>query len=207
MSVLSREVMVLNRNWNPVAIVSVQRALCLVIGTYKSGEPKARILDAYQEFRLFSWKDWSDLKAGDGEAVIRSSKQNCRVPEIILLSRYNKFPQQKVHFSRRTIFRRDENTCQYCGCKPGTENLGLDHLVARSRGGLTTWENIVLSCTDCNRKKGNRLLSEAGMSFYFPGYKPTKPKFAFFSGKIKCKSWGMLLGEAYWGCELVNDNK
>src|SRR5882762_2976694 len=123
MIVTNRTVLVLNRGWNPVAVVPLERAMGLIVGTYKDGEPKARILDATKDFCLFSWHDWAQLKAGDGEAVIRGVKQNFRVPEIILLSKYNRLPQQRIHFSRRTIYKRDNNRCCYCGCKPGTAEL------------------------------------------------------------------------------------
>lgn len=209
MSVMTqRKVLVLNRGWNPIAVVNLDKAMCLVCSTYKNDEPKARILDAAQDFKLFTWADWAELVPAEGEPIIRSAKANFRIPEIILLSRYNKLPQQRVHFSRRTIYRRDGNQCQYCGCKPGTAELSIDHVLARSKGGKTEWTNCVLACTSCNRKKADRILSwrntadEVNMKLL---KQPKKPKFTFYKGDYRCKSWESILGACYWETELAND--
>lgn len=208
-----RKVLVLNKGWNPIAVVSLERAMCLVMGTvHEKGRvvlgpdgrpmPKAQIIDATQDFRQFTWEDWSSLIAAEGESVVRSAKNSYRIPEIILLSRYNKLPQQRVHFSRRTIYRRDGNQCQYCGCKPGTSELTIDHIKPRAQGGLTTWENCCLACTKCNRRKADRTPEQAGMKL---ARKPFKPKFTLYKGDFKCQSWVDLLGVAYWNTELESD--
>jgi 5-methylcytosine-specific restriction endonuclease McrA len=202
-AVENRKVLVLNRGWNPIAVVSLEEALKKVIGSDDADEPKARIIDANQDFRLFTWEDWSKLKAEDGEAVVRSAKDAFRIPEIILLSKYKGFPQQRVHFSRRTIYRRDGNQCQYCLKKPGTSELTIDHIVPRAQGGKTTWENCCLACTPCNRKKADRTPEQAHMKL---ARKPFKPKFTLYKGDYRCKSWEQILGVAYWETELESDN-
>ena len=117
--VANRKVLVLNKGWSPIAVVSLERAMCLIVGTVPgktlpNGKPmpKATIIDASQDFAQFTWEDWSVLKAAEGEDVVRSARNSFRIPEIIVLSVYNKLPQQRVHFSRRTIYRRDGNQCQ-----------------------------------------------------------------------------------------------
>jgi 5-methylcytosine-specific restriction endonuclease McrA len=203
MSVLTqRKVLVLNRGWHPIAVVSLERAMALVCGEYKSGEPKARIMDPTEDFKLFTWQDWAKLMPRENEQAIRSARQAFRIPEIILLSRYNKLPQQRIHFSRRTVYRRDNNQCQYCGKKPGTAELTIDHVIPRSQGGLTTWENCCLACVVCNKRKADRTPEQAGMKLL---RKPFKPKFTLFKGDYKCKSWESILGIAYWEVELDHD--
>lgn len=203
MSILTqRKVLVLNRGWNPIAVVTLERAMCLICSEYANGEPKARIMDPSTEFKLYTWADWAQLVPADGEEAIRSGKRNFRIPDIVLLSRYNKLPQQRVHFSRRTIYKRDGNMCQYCGIKPGTAELSIDHVLPRSRGGTTTWENCVLACTRCNKKKADRTPEECGMKLM---RKPKKPHFTFYKGDYKCKSWEAILGVAYWETELQHD--
>jgi 5-methylcytosine-specific restriction endonuclease McrA len=203
-----RKVLVLNRGWNPIAVVNLEKAMCLVSSTYKNDEPKARIMDPVTDFKLWTWADWAELIPAKDEAVIRSAKASFRIPEIILLSRYNKLPQQRVHFSRRTIYRRDGNQCQYCGSKPGTAELSIDHIIPRSKGGKTEWTNCVLACTNCNRKKADRMLSwrntaeEVSMKLL---KQPKKPKFTFYKGEYRCKSWESILGVCYWETELTND--
>jgi len=201
-ALVNRKVLVLNRGWTPIGVVTLEKAICLTVSTYSDETPKARILDPNQDFRLFTWQDWSQQKPGGNEETIRGAKQSYRIPEIILLTRYNKLPNQRTNFSRRTIYRRDGNTCMFCGRKPGTESLSIDHILPRSRGGKTTWENCVLACTDCNRKKGDRTPEEANMKLL---RKPVKPKFSIYNGEYRCASWEDLLGISYWEVELQND--
>lgn len=202
-AVQNRRVLVLNKSWNPVAIVGMDRAMGLLFSHYeKTGEPKAHILDVSQDYRTYTWADWSALRPKGDEPVIRSATQEFKIPEVILLTRYNKLPQQKLSFSRRTIYRRDNNQCQYCGCRPGTEELTIDHVLPRAQGGQTTWENCVLACVACNSFKANRTPEQCGLKLK---RKPTRPKFQLFRGEYRVKSWEAFLGVAYWETELEND--
>lgn len=202
-AISQRKVLVLNKGWNPIGVMNLERAMGLIFGEYKNGEPKARILEV-NDFTTYTWADWSKLKAGDGEAVIHGVHQNFKVPEIILLTRYSKFPQQRVNFSRRTIYKRDNNQCQYCGKKPGSRELSIDHITPKSKGGETSWTNCTIACTECNRKKADKTLEQAGMKLL---NQPYKPRFSFYRGDYKCDSWQAFLGEFYWLVELENDMK
>lgn len=199
----NKKVLVLNRGWNPIGVVSLERALTMLFSVYKDGEPKARIIDPTKDFQTFTWEDWSRLRPRSDESSIRSTNVIFRVPEVVLLSKYDKLPQHKIHFSRRTIYRRDSNQCQYCGDFPGTEELTIDHIMPRSRGGKTTWENCVLSCQPCNSKKADRTPEECGMKLR---KQPKKPNIPLFRGDVRIKSWESFLGEAYWNVTLENDN-
>ncbi|MEI8270428.1 MAG: HNH endonuclease, partial [bacterium] len=95
------------------------------------------------------------------------------------------------------------HNCQYCQKMKNSEELSLDHVVPKCQGGLTTWENIVVACTDCNSKKAGRTPKQAGMQLL---RKPMKPKSNFFTGDIRIESWSQFLGENYWSIELENDN-
>ncbi len=83
------------------------------------------------------------------------------MPRVIRLLAYDRLPKQTVRFNRRNLFARDNNRCQYCGKRFPTSELSLDHVVPRSRGGDTTWENIVCSCVACNVRKGGRTPTSA----------------------------------------------
>ena len=85
-----------------------------------------------------------------------------RVPEVIVLAEYDRLPTAAVTFSRRNIFKRDHWTCQYCGAQPGSEELTIDHVLPRSQGGISTWENCVLACVACNKRKADRTPEQAG---------------------------------------------
>ncbi len=97
-----------------------------------------------------------------------------RVPRLMLLCTYDRVPRAPVRLSRRNVFLRDGYCCQYCGARPPTRDLNLDHVVPRSRGGKSTWDNLVTSCRPCNLRKGRALPSECGME---PRTAPRQPPF------------------------------
>jgi len=229
-SFAQRKVLVLNKSWTPIKIVTIEKAMKKLLSTYKDGTPKARIIDCVHDFQTMTWDDWSRTRPSThyctecrverkpeevadghkcskcstklGEAGMRSVNAIFRIPTIILEGRFDKLPQQKVHYNRRTIYRRDNNTCQYCGRKKPGGELSLDHVIPRCQGGLTTWENIVVACTDCNAKKAGRTPREAGMKLL---RQPKKPSYNFFPGDIRIRDWEHFLGEAYWLTELDHD--
>ena len=114
------------------------------------------------DFRLYTWADWAKLAPRDGEPFIRTVRFRLRVPEVLTLTRHDRPRHNAVTFSRRNLFKRDHTTCQYCGVRPGTEELTIDHVIPRSQGGQTTWENCVLACVACNARKANRTPEQAG---------------------------------------------
>ena len=198
-AVLQKKVLVLNKSWVAVGSVSLKRAITLVFSTYKDGESKARIVDPVHDFQLFTWEDWSKFIPTDGEDSISSSNLVFKIPEIIVLGRYNKLPNRKVYFNRRNLYRRDNFTCQYCVRKLHSSELTIDHIVPKSRGGKSNWTNCVIACNKCNSKKGSNLISEIGFKLM---RKPFKPKFNMLDVDVKIKSWEHFLGEAYWNVEL-----
>lgn len=199
-----RKCLVLNKNWSPIGTVSFEKAMNKVFSTYADGTPKARIIEP-ESYQALTWEDWSRLRPKEGEDAFAACETYFRIPEIILLSRYEKLPKKTVQFSRRMLYKRDKMTCQYCGAQPGSEELTVDHIVPRSKGGLTTWENCALACTDCNRKKADKLLSECKMKLLSVPKKPDVSKYKFETYK-RVDSWQAWLGLNYWNVELENDN-
>lgn len=192
--ILSRPTLVLNRNWQPVGVATVARTLV------KLFNGSARVVDP-NDYQLYSWADWSRLAPVDGEPFIQTTSIRMRVPEVIRLVQFDRMPWRTVAFSRRNIFKRDAFTCQYCGKKPGSEDLTIDHVTPRSRGGATTWSNCVVACIDCNSRKANRTPDEARMPLK---QAPTQPKWKPFyaSHGVKIDSWAKFISEVYWNVEL-----
>jgi 5-methylcytosine-specific restriction endonuclease McrA len=168
----------------------------MLFQTCSDGEPKARIIE-HPSYQTYTWEDWARLRPQATDEKIKSGNIYFRIPEIIKLSEYDKIPAPKVHFSRRNLFKRDNMTCQYCGCKPGSSELTVDHVLPRSQGGTSTFENCVLSCIKCNTRKANRTPEQAGMKLLS---KPKKPKASVlrFETLKPIKSWEDFLGTAYW---------
>ena len=108
-------------------------------------------------------------------------------------------------FSRRNLYRRDGNRCQYCGKRLPTSELSIDHVVPRARGGRTTWENCVLACIPCNVRKGSRELREVGMNLLRPATRPKwSPCLTVNVGRRRA-SWEKFVSEQYWNVALEED--
>lgn len=145
-------VLILNASYEPLHVCSVKRAVSLLMH-----EVAERIEDS--------------------DKVLRSPSQLFPVPSVIRLKKFVKRPfRQRVAFNRKNVFRRDEHSCQYCGIK--ASELTLDHVLPRSRGGSTSWENVVACCHKCNARKRDRLPDEANMHL---NRKPFAPQFMFSS--------------------------
>lgn len=142
--------LLLNASCEPLKVIPWQRAVCMWL------DGKVEIMEEYAEKVYRAVKDWSG-----------------RMPAVVRLVKYINTSRTKVKFSRINVFSRDFFACQYCGIQPGTEVLTYDHVMPRSRGGRTCWENIVTSCIECNSKKGDMTPDEAGMKMK---QKPVKPK-------------------------------
>jgi len=193
-AVLDRPTLVLNRNWQPVNVATVARALVML------WNESARVIDP-DDYRLYDWCDWARLRPKDGEPCIRSVRFRLRVPEVITLTTYDRYRESTVTFSRRNIFKRDHTTCQYCGLRPGTSELTIDHVVPRSHGGVSSWENCVLACVRCNAKKANRTPVQANMKLRKKPVRPDwKPIYAY--SNVRIESWAKFISEAYWNIAL-----
>lgn len=199
-NVLHRKTLVLNRNWVPVNVILVQDAIV------KACSERAKILDTETMYPC-TFDEWIERTPKAGAPVVRSQHIVCEAPSIITLTDYDHYPDLSVVFSRRNLYIRDKNTCQYCGCKPGTKELSIDHVVPTSRGGRTCWENCVLACTNCNARKANRFPSEAKM---YLKRKPIRPswhmKYVLKVRRIP-EDWAKFLNldMVYWNTELEHD--
>jgi 5-methylcytosine-specific restriction endonuclease McrA len=221
---LQHPTLVLNRNWQPVNVATVARALVLL------WNESARVVDP-DDFQLYTWDDWSQLRPGEGEQFIQAVRLRLRVPEVIVLADYDRLPNAAVSFSRRNIFKRDHWACQYCGrqCRgpsgtrdgsgatfgdsdpradrnhprwqPGGDELTIDHVTPRSHGGTSTWENCVLACIDCNKRKADRTPRQAGMKLRTAPVRPAwQPFYARDNRRIE--SWSKFISETYWNVPL-----
>jgi 5-methylcytosine-specific restriction endonuclease McrA len=198
---LNSAVLVLNRNYQPVHVTSVKRALALLyLGV-------AKAIDA--QYRLYEFEDWAALGASAQHECIHTINRRIRVPRVVVLSAYEYLPRGRVRFSRLNIYARDHDTCQYCGRQLPRSELNLDHVVPRSQGGKTTWENVVCSCVPCNLKKGGRTPEQAGMALLRVPVRPRwTPFFRTASRRITYREWLPFLSLAdasYWNVELLDE--
>ena len=171
---LDCSVLVLNRFYMAIRVINVRRGLTLL---YRGCAEVITIDDGqYANFDFESWCEVSQfywLEKQTGEDYIQAVNFELQVPRIVRLTRYDKVPKSTVRFNRKNLFARDEHRCQYCGQTRPVNQLSLDHVIPRSHGGKTTWENIVCSCMTCNSRKGGRTPAQAGMHLLS---KPAKPR-------------------------------
>ncbi len=195
-TVLNSKVLVLNRAYMPIHVTSVRRALSLLY------QDIARAVDA--QYRTFDFESWAEL--AESEDRIGLVGRAIRVPRVILLLAYDRVPKRYVRFSRYNIFARDANRCQYCGIQYARSELNLDHVIPRSRGGRSVWENVVCSCLRCNRVKGGRTPTEAGMRLIHVPRRPEWTPFMLETFSLRrYREWAPFLSgvdAAYWNTEL-----
>jgi 5-methylcytosine-specific restriction endonuclease McrA len=186
---VNESVLVLNRSWIAINIANVYQGYAKVVSP--------------EDFSTYDFDDWKELSKAADDYCIHTVSFKIMIPEVIVLTAFNGVYRREITFSRRNIFERDKNTCQYCGRKFKKTELTLDHVVPRSLGGRSTWENMVLACVQCNVRKGNRLPEDASMPLI---RRPRKPRWLPHSGEgfsaIRKPSWQRFVDAAYWDVEL-----
>lgn len=135
MSLVNKACLVLNASYEPLAISSARRAITLFV------KERCTIVEDYG----------------------REVYPGIMLPSVIRLTTYQYIPMRVTQMTRKNIYSRDHNACQYCGRRPGGHNLTLDHVIPKSRGGPNTWQNLVTCCRRCNKIKDDRTPEEAGM--------------------------------------------
>ncbi|HCK41105.1 MAG TPA: HNH endonuclease [Planctomycetaceae bacterium] len=201
---LSASVLVLNRQYMAVHVVSARRAFGLLLNQLAE---VIHIEDGqYGNYDFDSWREVSELKAEfkePNEDWVRSVNFEVCVPRVLRLLYYDRIPKQRVRLNRRNIFARDGNLCQYCGKRFSTSELSLDHVLPTCLGGETSWENLVCACVKCNVRKGGRTPKQAGMKLICKPVRPRcSPMLTVKLGNPKYQSWKTFLDTAYWSVDL-----
>ncbi len=161
------KVLILNQDFSAIALCSVNKAFVLVYLKKAETVSKAK------------------------EAFLRTINHTYPVPSVIRLQNYVRVSYHGIALSRHNIMRRDDYSCQYCGA---IKDLTLDHLLPRSRGGETSWLNLVTACMRCNTRKGNRTPEEAGLKLHRKPIKPSLQYFLKMHVNAYNQDWGTYLG-------------
>lgn len=205
---LHAKVLVLNRLYVAMRVVSAKRAFCMLFRNLAevihvedgSDGPK------YLSYDFESWAEVAALQAQlerEKHDWVRTVRYEIAVPRIIRLLGYDRLPEQTVKLNRRNLFARDRNQCQYCGRHFPTSDLSIDHVLPRSLGGKDTWDNLVCACIRCNARKGGRTPEQAGIRLIRKAERPKRnPLISLRLGNEKYASWKQFLDHAYWSVEL-----
>lgn len=162
---LNSSVLVLNRSYLPIHVTTVRRAFSLIY--------QGSALAVNGNYETFDFDSWCRRDGVRHTESVGTPSGPIRVPRVIVLIAFDRVPKRHVRYSRINIFTRDKFTCQYCGVRPHRSQLNLDHVIPRSLGGRTTWENVVCSCVDCNRRKGGRTPTQARLRLL---RRPSRPR-------------------------------
>ena len=197
---MGSDVLVLNRSFYAVQITSWQRALSLVYMDHAS------VVD--EHYKIYSFDDWRNLSMEiqiHPAGFVNTPSFKIAIPEVIALKLYDRLPTTEVKFTRRNIYEHYGYRCCYCGKKLASSDLNLEHVIPKSRGGKTGWDNIVTACVPCNLKKADKLLDEVGMKLLI---KPSKPKWRgnislILQSPVKMRTtWQRFIDTMYWNQEL-----
>jgi len=196
---LNSSVLVLNRSYLPVHVTSARRAFTLLY------QGIARVVN--EQYQTFDFEAWSQLAVARDAEAIGTPGGKIRIPRVIVLVAFDRLPKRHVRFSRINLMARDNFQCQYCGRRPHRAELNLDHVVPRSLGGRSTWENVVTSCVDCNRKKGGRTPRQAHVKLL---RRPERPRWTPLANlmwsSVRYQEWRPFLSvvdASYWNVELA----
>jgi 5-methylcytosine-specific restriction endonuclease McrA len=164
---MEKRVLVLNLDHSPVAVVSPQKAMSLLF------LDKANVLSTY------------------GLLEIRTVSRSFQYPAVIRLNQFKNIPYRGVLLNRVNLFRRDRGECQYCGSR---RQLTVDHVVPRSKGGKTSWTNLVTACNRCNVSKGDKTPEQVGLLLKKDPFKPSLSYFLSEYAERQAEQWLPFLG-------------
>lgn len=187
-----------------VRVVNARRAMTMV---YRRLAEIVHVEDG--KFLSYDFEDWIDVSRArssfepETHDWIRTVRFQIAVPKIVRLLGYDKLPRTNVKLNRRNLYARDQNRCQYCGKRFATVDLSVDHIVPRSQGGITSWDNVVCACLRCNVRKGGRTPEQAGMRLITVPRRPKRsPILTVKLSDSRYASWKQFLDFAYWNVEL-----
>jgi len=169
MAVIDANVLVLNQDFQPLNVCNVRRAVVLL------AKQKATVIE-------------------QNGHIVTSARLSFPSPSVIRLAYHIKRPRPVVKLTRKEILQRDDHTCQYCGKR--ANDLTLDHVMPRHRGGQHTWDNVVAACRACNHRKGGRTLSESHMTLLRQPKRPPATPTYLYSSYVRAgeHAWAKFIG-------------
>lgn len=195
------DTLVLNRNFVAVHIAGRQKIMSLIY----TGEAVA--LD--ENLTQYNFKDWVELSAMMADShpsgFVNTVTMKIAVPEIVRLMKYDRMPKRDVKLTRNNLYQQYKKKCCYCAKHVSSFEATWDHVTPRSKGGVTSWTNLVLSCKSCNARKADKTPEEAGMKLLV---QPSRPEWKGARTLVVMapvpipKSWQSILDECFWNSEL-----
>jgi|1_EtaG_2_1085319.scaffolds.fasta_scaffold02764_7 5-methylcytosine-specific restriction endonuclease McrA len=208
-NIINSPTLVLNKSLDAIGFTPLYKTLNKVFSF------RAKYVDN-ETFQHLTWSDWSDLFSipiEDDESIygdyqwLNVNRFKVRLPRIVVLQKYNKIPHTRVRLTRRNLLIRDGYRCQYTAKKVTSRTGTIDHIMPKCRGGLTTWDNVVISTFEVNVEKGGRTPEEAGLKLLSTPREPHWNPLYTFGQKLP-KEWKYFVRTdqwnefGYWDVEL-----
>jgi 5-methylcytosine-specific restriction endonuclease McrA len=189
MMILEQQVLVLNRQWQAINVITVQAALSMMAADAATG------MDFSDgNFVPVKWSDWLNLPVRAGDDCVSTPSRRVRAPRVIIAVKFNKVPLKRPRLTMRHLRERDGGRCAYTERLLKPEECSMEHVVPRSKGGTTEWKNVVLADKRINNFRGNRSFKEAGLTLKIQPTVPTaKPFHESLRNRLKFPEWELFV--------------
>ena len=185
MSNLDKQVLVLNRSWQPINVMMVQKALSMM-----AADAATAFDFSDGNFVPVKWSDWLKLPVRAEDDGIRTPSRVVRVPRVIVAVAFNKVPLKRPRLTLKHLRERDNHRCAYTQRVLKPEECSMEHVIPKSKGGATEWRNVVLADKRINNIRGNRTLKEAGLTLKVKPFVPTaRPFHESVRSNLKFPEW------------------
>jgi 5-methylcytosine-specific restriction endonuclease McrA len=182
-------VLILNKHWIPINTTTARHSFALMYSENAKG-----IMIEEDKVVPLEWHEWVCLKLNQSDRTIKTVRGFIKIPTVIVLNHYDKIPKQTIKFTQKSLWERDNFTCQYTGKKVTRTNGNIDHIIPRSQGGKTSWENCVIAHKEINALKADRTPEQAGLILI---KKPKAPRIMpvsfYIRNKEEVKDWELFL--------------
>jgi 5-methylcytosine-specific restriction endonuclease McrA len=182
-------VLILNKHWIPINTTTARHSFALMYSENAKG-----IMIEEDKVVPLEWNEWVSLNLNETDRKIKTVTGFIKIPTVIVLNYYDKIPKQTIKFTQKSLWERDNFTCQYTGKKVTRTNGNIDHVIPKSQGGKTSWENCVIAHKEINALKADRTPEQAGLKLL---KKPLAPRIMpvsfYIRNKEEVKDWELFL--------------
>ena len=182
-------VLILNKNWIPINTTTARHSFALIYSDHAKG-----IMIEEDKVVPLEWNEWVSLNLKENDRTVKTVRGFIKIPTVIVLNHYDKIPRQIIKFTQKSLWERDNFTCQYTGKKVTRTNGNIDHVIPKSQGGKTSWENCVIAHKEINALKADRTPEQAGLKLL---KKPSAPRIMpvsfYIRNKEEVKDWELFL--------------
>lgn len=186
---IDRSVLILNKCWIPINTTTAKHSFCLMYSDHAKG-----LLVEDDRILPLEWREWISLKVSENDDVVKTINGAIKIPNVIVLNYNDTIPKQVVKFTQKNLWERDNYTCQYTGRILNKKTGNIDHIIPKSQGGKSSWENCVLAHKEINSRKADKTPEQAGLKLI---KKPTAPRVMpvsfYIRNKDEIKDWNVFL--------------